>query len=231
MTNNLLDRYSVILLDMNSTFVFGEDRFGDDQDFFATYAALGGTMLNRLTVDRAIRRCFARMYEDYVDPAKIDEFPSVVEGLQRYAGVSDADVALLEAVFAHHEKGQVPPAFAACLQQLSRSHQLGLVSNIWSRKDGWLAEFARAGIDDIWRSVVFSSDGRSMKPSTTLFQQAIADFDVPRSAMVFIGDSLRADIIPAKSLGLDTIWINESAASHPHADFVISSLLRLVDAA
>jgi putative hydrolase of the HAD superfamily len=228
MPNHILTRYSVILLDMNSTFVFGEDRFGADEDFFATYTALGGSRLDRTIVDAAIRRCFASMYEDYVNPVKVDDFPSVVEGLQRYAGVDDTDVTILETVFAHHEKGQVPPEFATCLRQLSRSHKLGLVSNIWARKDGWLAEFARAGIDDIWHSVVFSSDSRSMKPSPTLFEQAIADFDVPLSQMVFIGDSLRADVLPAKSLGLDTVWINATAETHPHADYVIPSLLQLV---
>ena len=33
----LLDRYRVLLLDMNGTFMFGEDRFAAHDDFYRTY--------------------------------------------------------------------------------------------------------------------------------------------------------------------------------------------------
>ena len=42
-----LDQFSVLLLDMNGTFMFGHDRFGPDEDYFATYASLGGRNLDR----------------------------------------------------------------------------------------------------------------------------------------------------------------------------------------
>ena len=32
-----LDRFDVLLRDMNGTFVFGEDRLGPDEDFHSTY--------------------------------------------------------------------------------------------------------------------------------------------------------------------------------------------------
>jgi len=212
---------------MNSTFMFGEDRFGDAEDFFETYQALGGDMLDRSAVNSAIRRCYEGMSGDYEDPSRIDDFPSLEEGLRNYANAESADLPLLEAVFAHHERGRVPPEFAACLRRLSLSHGLGVVSNIWARKDPWLAEFASAGIGDIWDTVVFSSDGRSMKPSPRLFRQAIDAFDLPLSEIVFVGDSLRVDVVPAKSIGLDTVWICPNAQRHPLANLVVRSLLEL----
>ena len=35
--NGMLSRFTVVLLDMNGTFMFGGDRFGAEQDFAATY--------------------------------------------------------------------------------------------------------------------------------------------------------------------------------------------------
>jgi hypothetical protein len=43
----LLERFSVVLLDMNGTFMLGHDRFGPEQDYFATYQELGGRDLDR----------------------------------------------------------------------------------------------------------------------------------------------------------------------------------------
>ena len=40
-----IDQFSVLLLDMNGTFMFGEDRFGEGEDFYRTYRALGGRRL------------------------------------------------------------------------------------------------------------------------------------------------------------------------------------------
>jgi putative hydrolase of the HAD superfamily len=227
MAENILDKYSVILLDMNSTFMFNEDRFGDSEDFFKTYTAFGGYQLDAIAVNFAIRRCYEGMLKDYEDPSKIDDFPSIVEGLQKYAAVDEEEIPLLEAVFTHHERGKIPAEFANFLRQLSRTHRLGLVSNIWAKKACWLAEFEKSGIHDIWDTMIFSSDGRSMKPSPALFRQAIEGFTEPLSKIVFIDDSLRADIIPAKYLGLDTIWINPREKMHPYANYVISSLLQL----
>ena len=38
----MLDRFSTILLDMNDTFMFGADRFGEEQDYSIIYRQLGG---------------------------------------------------------------------------------------------------------------------------------------------------------------------------------------------
>jgi putative hydrolase of the HAD superfamily len=222
-----LDQFQVILLDMNGTFMFGGDRFGEFEDFFSTYRALGGDRLDRASVHRAIQSCYAGMMRDYRDPSMIDDFPSLAEGLRRYANVKEADVPLLEAVFARHEVGRIPREYAACLERLSRSHQLGLAANIWARKGPWLAEFERAGVADLWHTAVFSSDGRSVKPSPQLFREAMGAFDVPLSQVVCVGDSLRCDIAGAKSFGLGTVWITTGVSGHPLADRVIPSLLAL----
>jgi hypothetical protein len=42
---SMLSRFTVVLLDMNGTFMFGGDRFGPEQNYADTYHALGGRRL------------------------------------------------------------------------------------------------------------------------------------------------------------------------------------------
>ena len=150
----------------------------------------------------------------------------VIAGLRRYADVPESELPLLEQVFALHERGSVPPAYAALLRRLSLTHQLGLVTNIWASKEAWLSEFDRAGISDVFTCKVFSSDFHSIKPSRTLFRHALQSFSAD-SRVLFVGDSLHRDIEPAKALGLATVWISTRGESSPYADYTLSSLLAI----
>jgi FMN phosphatase YigB (HAD superfamily) len=216
-----------ILLDVNGTFMFGHDRFGPAEDYFATYQALGGGRLTGPEVQRAVRAVHAQLAADYADPARHDDYPSVAEMLRRLVVAPDAELAALERVFAAHELGVAPPEHAACLHRLAASVPLGIVSNIWSLKPPWLDHFRAAGVGDLWRTQAFSSDGRSMKPSPALFRRAIAELDPPPADILFIGDTLTADILPAKALGMMTAWVGPKAAAHPAADWTAGSLLDL----
>ncbi len=221
---NFLEQYQVILLDMNSTFMFGEDRFGLTENFYETYQQVGGTALTQDVVDRVIRSCYAGMMRDYEDPVKYDDFPSLHEGLRQYGGADEKHLAHMARTFALHELGTVSADYADLLRHWRKTHQLGVVSNIWADKEPWLAEFRRAGILDIWQCLVFSSDGRSIKPSPALFNMGIAQFDVSVSDILFIGDSIRVDMKPARALGMATLWLTDSGENHPMADYVVPSL-------
>lgn len=155
-----------------------------------------------------------------------DDFPSLAEGLRKYAKAPETELPLLEQVFAIHERGSISSAYAALLRRLSQSHELGLVTNIWARKEAWLSEFDRAGISDVFKCRIFSSDSRSIKPSPKLFRRALQSFPAD-SRVLFIGDSLHRDIEPAKALGLATVWISRSGKTSPYADYTLASLLAI----
>lgn len=220
----ILDNYSVLLLDLNSTFMFGEDRFGPGEDFHATYRSLGGTVLGREQVAAAIRNCYDAMSRIYQSPDRYDDFPSVAETLHQHGGVPPSELHLLEKVFAIHEQGIIPSVYAELLFRLGKTHQLGLVSNLWSRKQPWLAEFERLGISELFACKIFSSDSRSIKPSPALFKSALQSFP-PDARVLFAGDNLKRDIMPAKSLGLATAWINPKGGPSPCADYILPNLL------
>jgi FMN phosphatase YigB (HAD superfamily) len=225
---NLLSRFRVVLLDMNSTFMFGEDRFGEDQDFFATYQSVGGTVLDQAKVTKLIRSTFESMAADYENPSMYDAFPQVREVMCYYAPeLSERELSILDHVFGLHELGTVSGEYAEFLQTLAKTHRLGLVANIWCKKTLWLEELQKANVLHLFESTIFSSDYTCMKPSLQMYEMALKPFDIDKSEVIFMGDSLRCDIEGAKRAGLSTVWINPARNSHPAADFVVSDLLEL----
>jgi HAD superfamily hydrolase (TIGR01509 family) len=225
---SVLSRYRAALLDMNGTFMFGHDRLGPGEDFHATYASLGGTQLGPEEVRRAVLSCCGSLARHYEDPTRYDDFPSVAESLAAAVpGLPEAELGLLEEVIALHELGRVPDEYAAFLLRLASTHRLGVVSNLWSKKGRWLAEFERAGITGLFGSLVFSSDSRSMKPSPALFRRALDELGADAGEAVFVGDSLRCDVRGAKAVGLATVWISSDGGTDEAADLVVGSLLDL----
>ena len=77
----LLRTSDVVLLDMNGTFMFDEDRLDAAQDFGATYRALGGELLTEQRVSELVLATVDRMALLYEDPLFEDDFPSLYEML------------------------------------------------------------------------------------------------------------------------------------------------------
>lgn len=226
---SILDRFTVVLLDMNGTFMFGQDRFGPGEDFAATYRSLGGKVVADADVDRAVRATYDRMLFDGRNPANYDDFSGVADVLRSlFPSLPDDERDRIEEVIAAHELGEVPDEYADCLRRLARTHRLGLVTNIWSRKNRWVRALDRAGVLALFETPIFSSDHRSIKPSPVLFDIALRALGVDKERAVFVGDSLKCDIEGAKGVGLTTIWIAPCGSASPSADHVLSSLLDLV---
>jgi len=223
----VLDTINVILLDMNSTFMFGEDRFSETEDYYHTYQSVGGKRLSDSQVRHTIQACYEGMSLDYEDPGKYHNFPSLQEGFHRYANVDEADLAHLVDTFAAHELGHISEEYASYLKQLASTHVLGLVANIWAPKDKWLAEFSRVGIQDVFTNQVFSSEMGCIKPAPQIYKKALEGLQVHHSEILFVGDSLKYDMEGAKNMGFNTAWINDRNIDHPLADHVIPSLLHL----
>lgn len=221
----LLDRFPILLLDMNGTFMFGHDRFGPNEDYFATYRAVGGHAMDRDELLAVWNPSLETLLTVYDKADRFDDFPTLSEVFASH-GAAAEDVPILERVFAAHEIGEVPEAHAAFIRRLSRTHQLGVVSNLCSHPDTWLRTCASAHVFEWFETLVFSSEGRSIKPSPAIFRKALARYSSAES-ILFVGDSLDRDILPAKSLGLSTAWIAPEGSTHPAADCLIRDLTEL----
>jgi putative hydrolase of the HAD superfamily len=218
-----LDQFDVVLLDMNGTFMFGHDRLGPEEDFYRTYQAIGGRMLDRLAVTTIMRSTCDALQSAYDDPAHFDDFPTLREAFPRHGLAPPDEIEILEQVFAVHELGSCPPEHAGFLHRLARTHRLGVVSNICAPPSAVEARLREAGLDRVFTHTTFSSAARSIKPSPAIFRRALEALP-PDSRVLFVGDSLERDIRPARSLCLGTAWIAEPGSRAPEADAVIASL-------
>ncbi|HTH55455.1 MAG TPA: HAD family hydrolase [Cyclobacteriaceae bacterium] len=63
----------------------------------------------------------------------------------------------------------------------------------------------------------------SRKPSTLMFEKAIAKFNIDVSQSWMIGDRGR-DIVPARALGIKTIQIGDAIEAHEKADYSVANL-------
>jgi putative hydrolase of the HAD superfamily len=233
MTARFIDCFDLILLDMGNTFMFDCDRFGENEDYLATYHKCGGQKLRPEELRFHITGVLERMLSAAGDPARYDDFGDIRRFLAETSSsnLSSTEVELIVEVFARHEIGTVPETHAHALRQLSHSHPLGLVSNIWSPSSLFEAELERAGLLHLFAVRVWSSDTLSIKPSPRLFQKALNPFDVPPERVIYVGDNPKRDIIGAKSLGMATVWIENKARpltpEMPQPDLIIADLTQL----
>jgi 2-haloacid dehalogenase len=99
------------------------------------------------------------------------------------------------------------PAFGdspAALQRLHRRFRLGVITNC--DDDLFDASARRLGVDFDW--VVTAQQARSYKPSEANFMLAFERLGLPRERIVHVAQSLFHDHVPAKRLGLRSVWIN-----------------------
>jgi 2-haloacid dehalogenase len=102
------------------------------------------------------------------------------------------------------------PAFddsADALQQLKRRFRLGVITNC--DDDLFAASERRLGVEFDW--VITAQQAQSYKPSVRGFELAFERIDVPRARILHVAQSLFHDHVPAKQLGMTTVWIDRRA--------------------
>ncbi len=99
------------------------------------------------------------------------------------------------------------PAFAdsaAALRRLKTRFRLGVLTNC--DDDLFAGSNRRLGVDFDW--VVTAQQARGYKPRPANFDALFARVDVPRERILHVAQSLFHDHVPAKALGITTVWID-----------------------
>lgn len=221
----MLQDFKAIILDMNATFMFGHDRFGDHENYGEFFRGIGGTLPEKTASD-IIRNVFVYLASKYPDPIFRECFPSIRAALDVVVptgSISETDLSLMVHTFAYHERGTVSPEYAEALKDLASTHTIGLVADIWAPRDSWLKEFERAGIADLFRAMSFSSDHGIVKPSPKPFQHVLKALGSPPHKTVVVGDSVRRDLGGATAAGLACILVG--GARDESALYCVDSLL------
>ncbi len=120
------------------------------------------------------------------------------------------------------------PETPAVLEKLAQKYKLGIIANqvegTQKRIDDW-------GIGKYFDVVVASAEARVAKPDSAIFKIALEKSGCKPENAAMIGDRLDNDIIPAKKLGMKTIWVRQAFAVYQkirndeeHPDFTIDSI-------
>ena len=99
------------------------------------------------------------------------------------------------------------PAFpdsAHALQALKKKFKLAIISNI----DDDLFAFSARRLQVQFDWIITAQQARSYKPSLNNFQVAFQRMGLPQDRILHVAQSLYHDMVPARALGLSTVWIN-----------------------
>ena len=114
------------------------------------------------------------------------------------------------------------------LENLNSQYSLGIISNYYGNLETVLQELS---IKKYFSSVIDSTKLKIIKPDKQIFKVALNDLAMVPQEVIMIGDSYENDIIPAKSIGCFTIWIQNKVWQEPvdngSADFKIESITEL----
>jgi 2-haloacid dehalogenase len=105
------------------------------------------------------------------------------------------------------------PAFAdstSALAALAERFALGVITNC----DDDLFAASAAKLGNPFRWVVTAQQVRSYKPSLRNFEVAEERLGVPRDRWLHVAQSLFHDHVPARQLGIDSVWVNRRAGRH-----------------
>lgn len=228
----MLHNKTHLILDMNGTFMFGHDRFAQDEDFYATYR-LGEGELSAIAVNRLIRAAYHYLEQCYFDPAYRECFPSVAFAIQHCASalgensLSASEIKRLVDVFSLHELGDISPAYRSALKSLREKFNLALFIDIWAPKQHWTRRFDDYELTSLFSAMSFSSDLGMVKPSPLALEKLIAQLDIEKSECIVIGDSVQRDLGAAAAAQIDCMLVGEQ--NHEQACAHFESLLAFVD--
>jgi len=90
------------------------------------------------------------------------------------------------------------------LEKLAEHYPLVLVSNFYGNVESVLADFH---IDHFFRKIIESAVVKVRKPDPEIFRLGVKALALEPQETLVIGDSYRKDIIPARSIGCQTLWL------------------------
>ena len=93
------------------------------------------------------------------------------------------------------------------LKKLSDTNiQMGIITN--GDSENQRSKLKKAGVTDFFSPIVISSEVGISKPDLKIFQKAMELANSSESETWYIGDSLEHDIVPARKLGINTLYLS-----------------------
>ncbi|MEO6120352.1 MAG: haloacid dehalogenase type II [Terriglobales bacterium] len=159
----------------------------------------------------------------------------VMEGLGRHFGATFTPAendSLADSI-----KDWLPfPDTVDALRRLATKYKLAILSNV----DSDLFRDSARHLQVEFDYVITAQQIASYKPARFNFEMALAKVGRPKEKILHVAESVYHDIIPAKAMGLKTVWLyrrmgkeglGATKAAEGQPDLVLSDLKSLADAA
>ena len=109
------------------------------------------------------------------------------------------------------EYEELYPDTRECLQVLEKKYKLGIIANQIPGAEKRLADM---GIRTFFDLIITSAEEGVAKPDSEIFRIALNRAGCAPDEAVMIGDRIDNDIIPAKQMGMKTVWIRQGVGKY-----------------
>ncbi len=233
-----LPRIHHLLFDLGGTLMYAREEWQPVLER-ADHALTNSLREHHIELEAAVFR--TRLYEYYAQRDK--DFQETTyhfvlrELLEKLGHVEVAEPVIrsaLDAMFEITQSNWVleDDAMDMIRQLKSRDYKLGIFSNAGDDKDVRMLVWS-LGLRPHFDFVLTSAACFYRKPHPRAFEIALARWNVPPEEAAMVGDSLQADILGAKNLRMQAIWIKrraqftEQEVQRIRPDFSLNSLEKL----
>lgn len=120
-----------------------------------------------------------------------------------------------------------------CLEKLNRKYHIGIIAN---QSLGTEDRLEKWGIMKYIDLVIASAEEGVSKPNPKIFEIALQKAKCKSDKAIMIGDRIDNDIVPAKKLGMRTIWVKQGFGGYwqitgdaEKPDHMIENIIELCD--
>jgi 2-haloacid dehalogenase len=197
------DQFEVLTFDCYGTLIDWESGIlGALRKAFAAH--------NRTFDDKEILEAYS-VLEPLIQAERYRSYREVLAEVMRRLGTrygiewTDSEVASLADSI---RDWQPYPDTVDALTRLKSKYKLAVISNIDDDLFAYSAHYLRVPFD----YVITAQQVGSYKPSHWNFESALARIGLPKDKVLHVAESLFHDILPARELGLHSVWVNRRAS-------------------
>lgn len=131
----------------------------------------------------------------------------------------------------HKEDEILFPDASECLKRLHEKYRIGIIAN---QSLGTRERLEKHGVLKYIDLVIASAEEGVSKPDKRIFEIALERAGCKPDEAVMIGDRIDNDIVPAKALGMGTVWIKQGFGKYwvikdesEQADYSVGNLMEI----
>lgn len=125
-----------------------------------------------------------------------------------------------------HKKHLIPDSIFV-LDKLSEKYKMSIITNGFIESQ--LIKMKVSGISKYFENVFISEEIGFNKPDPRIFQHALSHTGIGFETALMIGDNYEADIIGARSAGIDQVYFRENHPEEHTATYKISILKNILE--